>query len=79
LLWRRVDVLTQQLYAGDNTILAKGKSANAMVTRGTERPRAVVTLNGGGILYVISANHFVYYPCRLPISFLLIRKIVSTS
>lgn len=47
--------MPQKFHAGYDAILAKGKTADAVITPGTESPRALVTLDDRRILGVISA------------------------
>jgi len=52
-------LIAQHLDAGYDTVLAEGKSANPMVTRGTQRPRALIALHDCRVLSVISAIHLL--------------------
>ena len=47
--------MPQQFHAGDNAVLAKRKSANAMITASTQPPRTLVALDDRWILGVICA------------------------
>jgi len=50
-------LLLQKLGSGDDAILTKGKSANPVIARRTQRPRATVALHYRLIINVIRAIH----------------------
>src|SRR5712691_5797081 len=53
--------MAEQLYSFHNTVLAERKTANPVVTSGTQPPRTLITLDNCGVLWMISAiQHYKF-------------------
>jgi hypothetical protein len=52
--------MPEQLYAGNNAILAKRETANPVITSGTEPSSTLVTLDDARVLRMISAVQHYY-------------------